>query len=82
MSNIKQRIQRKNSLTFWGARLNHVSTIGQSWWKALYPKDVLEKKAKRWESMEAEDAEQGFYSIGGWPAPRSSNLGPFANNGG
>ena len=40
--------------------MNHVGTIGQSW-KALYSKDVLEKKAKRWESMEAEDAEQEFY---------------------
>jgi len=27
----------------------------------MVSKDALEKKAKRWESMEAEDAEQKFY---------------------
>ena len=27
----------------------------------MVSKDALEKKAKRWESMEAEDAEQEFY---------------------
>ena len=46
---------------FWGPMLNRVGRIGQSWWKALYSKDVLEKKAKRWESMEAEDAKQEFH---------------------
>ena len=67
-----------NSLAFWGAMLNHVGTVGQSWWEALYSKNVLEKKKNDGQAWKLKMRNKS--SIGGWPAPRSSNLGPFANN--
>jgi len=61
VSNIEQRLQRKNDLVFWGAWLNHIGTLGNSMWKAMSSKDVLEKKIQRWENMKAEDAERELY---------------------
>ena len=41
--------------------INNFRTFFNSIWKAITAKDALEKKAKHWESMEAEEAEQKFY---------------------
>jgi len=61
VSKIENRIQEKNNLAFWGAMVNNMATFFNAIWKAQYSKDALEKKAKRWESMDAEAAEREFY---------------------
>ena len=61
VSNIEARLQEKNNLAFWGAMLNNLGSLSNAIWKAVTSKEALEKKAKRWESMDAEDAEREFY---------------------
>ena len=38
-----------------------IPALGNSIWKGVTSKDVLEKKSKRWASMKAEDAEKEFF---------------------
>jgi len=61
VSKIENRLQEKNNLAFWGAMVNNIATFFNAIWKARYSKEALEKKEKRWESMETEDAEREFY---------------------
>merc|ERR1719481_2199971 len=51
VSDIEARLQEKNNL----------GSLSNAIWKAVTSKEALEKKAKRWESMDAEDAEREFY---------------------
>ena len=61
VSSIESRKSYKNKITFLGAMLNNLGSLSNAIWKAVTSKEALEKKAKRWESMDAEDAEREFY---------------------